>query len=333
MARECVEGLAGQSTCAGSDADNKGQDSWQLYSVWRWGWGCLSTFDFDWDLRGNTMPDEDDNAVADRSTEIHSENPVPTADTTTSPDLVSHAVAMASRRVAEFTVLVAVSILFFMRGPFWHLPAFFRWVMALVAAGCVFLVYVGILGWSSRRRSRDQENGDSESDRSYVTRVFRVPRNFGVRTIVLATLGFAVLTSVLKSIEVSPTVMLIVLVFVTAICCMQMFMNKVPRFASALVGLVMGIVLATLYHQEMRVYFSDAFRRDFELSMFFGVFLGTLGGYATGALIAGIFLFTDAVIDWWTTSSVPEPSVSASSADALGGTHPIAHTPGRESDL
>lgn len=216
---------------------------------------------------------------------------------------VDKAIAIAARRVAEFLVVVTVCIVFFMRGPFWRMPSFFRWVMALVAAASLFLIYVAMLGWIGRRKSGEPSDVNVDAVDSIAMRTFRVPQNFGMQTMVMATLAFAILTAMLKSFEVPPLATLAVIGFVTSICGMQMFMNRVPRFASSVVGLVFGLVLAVVYHQILGKFFSNTFQYTLPLGLFFGVFLGLLCGYASGALVAGIFLFIDALVEWWTESA------------------------------
>ena len=103
-------------------------------------------------------------------------------------------------------------------------------------------------------------------------------------------------------------------------------MNNVPRFASAIVGLIFGVILALLFYPQLGVFFPRTFHYELPLGLFFGLFLGPLGGYASGALVAGIFLFTDGVVQWWNESARrPRPAASLIASPVANEPNSVDH--------
>lgn len=228
-------------------------------------------------------------------------------------DPVQSAIMLAARRIAEFLVMITISIVVFQRGPFWQWPWFFRLVTSFVVAAAFFLVYAGVL---SHRRSKSGANRDATGQEHLAFRTFRVPENFGMRTIVLAMLAFAVLTAMLRSLQVPPIESLVVITIVSLVSAMQIFMNRVPRMASSIMGAGFGILLGTLYCLgtirlpafvlEFDYYFPPSLDSNMAFSLIAGCVLGILAGYAVGALVAGVFLFTEVVGQWWNAERLRE---------------------------
>jgi len=230
-----------------------------------------------------------------------------------STDPVHSVIMLAARRIAEFLVVITISTVVFLRGPFWHWPWFFRLVTAFVVAAAAFMIYVSVLG---SRRTQPEADVDSVVREPIATRTFRVPKNFGMQTIVLAMLAFAVLIATLQSLQVPPIESLIVVSIVTLVSAMQIFMNRVPRMASSIIGAGFGVLLGVLYCSgkmklpafvvELDFFFPDSLHYNMSFSLIAGCVLGILAGYAVGAFVAGLFLFTEILLEWWKAGRVGE---------------------------
>jgi drug/metabolite transporter (DMT)-like permease len=117
----------------------------------------------------------------------------------------------------------------------------------------------------------------------------RVPRRFGVGTLLLLVTLYGLLFSLLQATGAPAAVYLVVAGFLTIIALAQMllFEGKKPRLASFLAGGVCGSVLALC---GAIVDASFGHRQSPDL-LFESFLVGGLLGYATGCLLAGVFLF------------------------------------------
>jgi hypothetical protein len=120
-----------------------------------------------------------------------------------------------------------------------------------------------------------------------------VPRRFSIGTMMIFTAMFAVLFSVLKTLDVSPVVFVFISVFFAGVAACQaiLFKGKNPRTASIVGGSVL------FYLMMVVIYFSSFTSRTFPKNEFISLsrtFLlllaGAWAGYIAGILIAAVFL-------------------------------------------
>ena len=115
----------------------------------------------------------------------------------------------------------------------------------------------------------------------------RVPRRFGMGTLLLAVTLYGLLFSLLQATGASWGVYLVVSGYLALIALAQMllFGGKKPRLASFVAGgacgSVLGVCGAVVDHANPAQWPAYAFQ---------GFFLGGLLGYAAGCLLAGVFL-------------------------------------------
>ncbi|MEX2027051.1 MAG: hypothetical protein WEH44_07115, partial [Pirellulaceae bacterium] len=69
-----------------------------------------------------------------------------------------------------------------------------------------------------------------------LTKTHAVPKRFGVTGILAVTTGIAILFAILRLLKVTPAGFFFVGLMALAICAAQIFWNRVPRAASAVVG-------------------------------------------------------------------------------------------------
>jgi hypothetical protein len=133
---------------------------------------------------------------------------------------------------------------------------------------------------------------------------YKVPRRFGLRTILVVTALVATLLGVSKWTDAPPVVFLYA-AFVLVVAGAQIVLERSPRLASILAGVAfLSVVkLATVIFEGG----IDAFNVGPFLELFsegkviFLIAYGALFGYLSGTLLAGLYLVSDKmqfVINW-----------------------------------
>jgi hypothetical protein len=121
-----------------------------------------------------------------------------------------------------------------------------------------------------------------------------VPRRFGIGTMMVFTAMFAVLFSVLKTLNVSPAPFVFISVFVAGVAACQaiLFGGKNPRAASIAGGSVLYyLMMVVVYLYSGSVPGAWPKESLFSLPGIFALLLaGAWAGYAAGILAAAIFL-------------------------------------------
>ena len=170
----------------------------------------------------------------------------------------------------------------------------------VVAAGC----FLALFQLKFPEFFRQAINGDDVSvhpdqQEHAPPRTFKVPRRFGIRSIVFLTMVFALLSSALQSIGLATDVSLLILGFVGLVAFGQVFLNHVPRRVSAVIGIAAAFTLSALGRGRFG-----------PLECLLG---GAFAGYAVGAALGALFLFAGAVEHWWcNTGSVVMAAQSVS---------------------
>jgi hypothetical protein len=131
-----------------------------------------------------------------------------------------------------------------------------------------------------------------EPRKKETTRVYRVPRRFGVGALLVVTAFFCGLLGVLRLFGSPPPITVYIGLQVAAAGVMQMVIRKSPRAASALAGAVLlpvtVVFFAVLYEGAWEVIAATPC-------------LAVAGfplGYLAGGLIAGVFMFMEMADDW-----------------------------------
>lgn len=122
---------------------------------------------------------------------------------------------------------------------------------------------------------------------------YSVPRRFGLRSVLVVTAGFGLMSAVVRSLNQPLAVPLFYAVFAVVIALAQMVFEKWPRSASIAAG---AIYLPICFHLEpaLREHFSfSPFGERFLMLVLAGGFLAYLGG----TLIAGVYLIVD-LVSW-----------------------------------
>ncbi len=128
-------------------------------------------------------------------------------------------------------------------------------------------------------------------------RLYQVPRRFGMRTVLAATAGFALMLGIVKWLGVSPVVVIFYTSFIMVVSAAQIAFESKPRLASMVAGglflplLKLGAMcfdhgLAAINHGPFTGLFSGG--QFFYLCVF-----GALYGYLIGTMLAGIYLVAD----------------------------------------
>lgn len=142
----------------------------------------------------------------------------------------------------------------------------------------------------------------------------RVPRRFGVGTVMIFTAMFAVLFSLLRSLGSPPHLIIFLGLWSACIGLGQMllFGGKQPRAASVAVGVPSAIlILVAMLLWEVAsnggINTAHADIAGMICAMVFGGLLSVPGSYALGCAMAGVFLLIDR---WRTGRWNPEPEES-----------------------
>jgi hypothetical protein len=136
-------------------------------------------------------------------------------------------------------------------------------------------------------------------------KAFGVPRRFGMATILVLTLAYAVLLAAMNvlvstSLGGRRELAVGVVLFVTAIGACQMLMHRGtrPRSASIQAGCLLGLAIG-LFGPFIASFFSPIMIGEVVAAAVcaapFGFVFGGLMGYVAGGLVAGVFLIMDGV--------------------------------------
>jgi hypothetical protein len=143
---------------------------------------------------------------------------------------------------------------------------------------------------------------------------YKVPQRFGMSAILGIMTALALLFGGFHVLNAEPVVYLFFGLLTLVICVAQMFNAKAPRAASVFAGAILGPIFMP------RVFASDlpswGTQRAIMIGVLtvFGLPVGALLGYLTGACAAGIFL----VMDYW------EPYLQGYSLDSHSSARPAA---------
>jgi hypothetical protein len=122
---------------------------------------------------------------------------------------------------------------------------------------------------------------------------YKVPERFGMSAILGIMTALAILFGVFHVSNAEPIVYLFFGLQTLVICVVQMLNGRAPRFASVIVGLILGpFFMPRVFETELPPWGSQRQQVILFLTVF-GVPMGALLGYLTGACAAGIFLVMD----------------------------------------
>lgn len=140
--------------------------------------------------------------------------------------------------------------------------------------------------------------------------VYRVPRRFGTRSLLLVTGLFAVCLGLVRWAQLPPAVPIFYAVFLSLIAVSQMIFDGAPRLASIATGMVY-LPVCFVAEPTVRAHFQFSHVGEHVLMLTVaGGFLAYLGG----TLAAGVFLVGDLGHRCWRRSPIPASPPSPSSA-------------------
>ncbi len=122
-----------------------------------------------------------------------------------------------------------------------------------------------------------------------------VPRRFGVGVMLVITTMYAVLFAVIQ--RASAWNFAVIAIFFTLVGLAQavLFKGRNPRRASAVTGVVFGVLLVLVSSRSVPILRQLAIPCPLPLAILLGAVSGALFGYLAGGLIAGVFLFLNKV--------------------------------------
>ncbi len=129
----------------------------------------------------------------------------------------------------------------------------------------------------------------------------KVPRRFGVGTLLIVVLSVSLLFAAARWLDLPPPLTIFAASFLAVIGALQMLMNKVPRAVSVAAGaIILPLTLVATWsasgantHPLFRTLVTTPADIVFGLAHLAAV--GALFGYVGGVLVAGLFLVIDAV--------------------------------------
>ena len=118
--------------------------------------------------------------------------------------------------------------------------------------------------------------------------VYGVPRRYDLVSLLVISVAFAALFSLLRSLDASSVVIAVVLSFIVVVGLAQaiLFDGRSPRLASLVAGMVLGPALIGLeaYSRGLMLTIEDVF--------LYSIFCSPVG-YITGAVVGGVFLVSE----------------------------------------
>ena len=142
-----------------------------------------------------------------------------------------------------------------------------------------------------------------------VLQVYSTPRRFDIALVLVVTVAYALLLSLMRVLKFEPLFMVAITSFFTIVGLGQavLFRGKKPRLASVVAGAVGagGICVAS--------YWADGGRLDGLFYVFFFITMicyvpwGALLGYVVGTMIGGVFLIAEALRRKFGSRTVGEP--------------------------
>ncbi|HJN10865.1 MAG: hypothetical protein QGH33_12875 [Pirellulaceae bacterium] len=132
---------------------------------------------------------------------------------------------------------------------------------------------------------------------------YQVPRQFGLRTILVVTALFAGMLSIIKWTDASPEPLIFYSSFIIVVGGAQVVFERSPRLASILAGSVFLLILksaAFVFGESLETINVGLFMGLFAGSRFiysfiYSLLFGALYGYLAGTMLAGLYLVVDRV--------------------------------------
>ena len=132
-----------------------------------------------------------------------------------------------------------------------------------------------------------------------IEREYRVPRRFGVGTILVVTALFAALCGVIKWTAASPLDLVIYSSFVIVVGGAQMILERSPRLGSILAGTIflpIALLAAFMMEQSQSASGGGRFIPELDAALVFWILAsGAMLGYLGGTVLAGLFLVLDKI--------------------------------------
>ncbi len=217
------------------------------------------------------------------------------------------------RQGIEVTVFGAIAILFYNYGPFWITAQAINLPVTLGFSFMMFACYLALrsrfvraIGTSEEKfdgmTEKDDERDSSNRRPSEIDRrTYRVPRKFGIGAIIVLTMLIALITTGLRSLGAPTPVVMAMIAFVGIICMMQAILDRVPRIASCIAGVIFGCLFIPMSPvvMEFILFVSQLDGVGRTVQMLLGGGVGAAFGYLGGALAAGVVLVGDLLTEWW----------------------------------
>jgi hypothetical protein len=203
------------------------------------------------------------------------------------------------RKISELIVFGMIGVLFHQLGPTWRYPRFIQYVLCIAVPLTAFVVYRAIT-----HTARVQfEIGGPNARPTFLAKhkLYQVPRTFGLLTLVFATLGIAVFAAILQSLGVPLVLTMITLGFLAIVAVMQAVMDRVPRSASILAGVIYSVAICGYMIAMNPIPAVHAVALLLMVTLF-----GACYGYLAGAFIAGLFMGAESLRSWWRESAPSE---------------------------
>ena len=140
---------------------------------------------------------------------------------------------------------------------------------------------------------------EQPKDTARQERVYGAPRRFGIGTLLIVTTAFAVAMAILTALGVPSVAVVVILTFVALVGVSQavLFGGTKPRLASAIAGFgaLELFVLTAISLELLRDGRASAIGQEFCSGTCVCAIYGPILGYATGGMVAGLFLVTDKI--------------------------------------
>ena len=196
------------------------------------------------------------------------------------------------RKSVEVLLFIVSGLWLWQHGPFWRLPVIAHGVVCVVITIGLFVIYQILVHTAKEQFLARKSATDATTPQQ--ARTYQVPKRFGMLTIVFATAGIALVAAAFQALRIPKGASLMMLGFVAMVAIMQAIMDRVPRSASVIGGMVYAAVVVLLFA------LSEGARADqIVVALLGAIIFGALYGYIAGAFIAGLFMGADAVTKWW----------------------------------
>lgn len=218
---------------------------------------------------------------------------------------LSSAQLVRIRKALELLVFGFAGTWFYLYGPVWSLPRVVREIFCAVITMSSFVIY-RVAVHTAKEQFLAASAAIPREPTRVKSKVYHVPRRFGMLTIVFATLGIALLAALLQALEVPPQAAALLLGLLAIVAVMQAVMDRVPRSASILAGVIYAVAIVTFWTVNHSIRMDQLI-----ISQLVAAVLGAVYGYVVGTVIAGLFMGGETLSRWWSESS-PDESPDAS---------------------